>query len=329
MTVLFFTITPSYAPQLALVLESILRHAPEGHLTALVLGSPGTEAAIARLDIQKLWEAQGHRLIVHDFDVCGRLNFAWNDSWIHPTVFSRLFFAEFLPEETNRVLYLDVDILIRGDITPLLEEDLNGAVVAAVEDHGISRNPRFFPTFETHHQQLGILHEPGRYFNAGVLLIDVAQWQAEQISERTLAFCASRHAVLPYADQDALNAVLKDRWKNLHPRWNCQRNLLEDFYASKGRSRFNARNKHPLDFDPVILHFTTHKKPWLAQAWHPRDPLVAWMTEYADLWLTHYAAASDLTRSRLRFCRFAHGSWLRYKAVSILGRVSRDAAFAR
>ena len=65
-----------------------------------------------------------------------------------------------------------------------------------------------------------------------------------------------------FADQDALNLVLWQRWAVLDPAWNFQRKFLyEDF-----RHHYPRERRRSL---PKIIHFTEEMKPWRADEWHP------------------------------------------------------------
>src|SRR5262249_15178308 len=55
------------------------------------------------------------------------------DTW------ARLWIHDFFPEYVNRVLYLDSDIVVIGDIAPLWNEDLGGALLGTVDLPGSDR----------------------------------------------------------------------------------------------------------------------------------------------------------------------------------------------
>src|SRR3546814_12428085 len=57
-----------------------------------------------------------------------------------------------------------------------------------------------------HFRALG-MSEPFRYFNSGVMLIDIARWMADDLAERLLGFIERNAAVCTLPDEDALNAV--------------------------------------------------------------------------------------------------------------------------
>ena len=75
------------------------------------------------------------------------------------------------------------------------------------------------------YRELGLVPEAA-YFNAGVLLIDVAAWRDAELSRRSLACLAQYRQHVYWWDQYALNVVLAGRWGPLDERWNQGRTYL-------------------------------------------------------------------------------------------------------
>ena len=87
------------------------------------------------------------------------------------------------------------------------------------------------------------------YFNAGVLLIDTAAFDAARVARalRRLRGGASRRAML-HMDQDVLNGALMGEWAELSPVWNWQYTRATMlFEAMEGAN---------------VVHFIGAKKPW-------------------------------------------------------------------
>jgi len=159
----------------------------------------------------------------------------------------KLLIGELLPADIHRVLYLDPDIIVRGDLEELWNYYLYDSVIGAVEDSNM-----FFK------ETLGLRpNEP--YFNAGVLLVDLDQWRADCVGFRALNFALSDPDRITYADQCALNWILRDRWKPLPERWNLQT-------ASLARTVKGARRQAKT---AQIVHFSGYWKPWLYMTRHP------------------------------------------------------------
>lgn len=133
------------------------------------------------------------------------------------TVLLRLFIPYIVPAEARKVLYMDVDILVLRDIAELWNTDLEGRVMAAVQDMDNTMASGWEPI--PNYRALGI---PGdaKYFNSGLLLIDPQKWREQDVSRKIIRFLNEnlKHAKL--IDQYGLNGVLYNQWLELDPRWN-------------------------------------------------------------------------------------------------------------
>jgi lipopolysaccharide biosynthesis glycosyltransferase len=165
---------------------------------------------------------------------------------ISRATYARLLLASSLAATVSRVLYLDADILVLDDLGPICRLDLDGAVLGAVRDRRLDT-----------YIKAGNTTLAGRpiprvrdYFNAGVLLIDVARWRAERISEKALDYL-ERYPHSLYSDQDALNAACDGVWKKLDSRWNYYQIDLERPIANISTAQ-----------RPAIIHFQGCLKPW-------------------------------------------------------------------
>jgi lipopolysaccharide biosynthesis glycosyltransferase len=166
----------------------------------------------------------------------------WTRDDVSKMTFARLMIPKMLPNSISKVLYLDTDILVLGDLKPLWETNLEDSVLGAVLDNLDSH-------FKSGRSGYEDAPRVQNYFNAGVLLIDLDRWRKEQVSEKALAYM-DRHRKTPFMDQDALNVVCDGRWKSLDHRWN--------FHDCWSRSISNLS----LADRPVIAHFVSIMKPW-------------------------------------------------------------------
>ena len=108
----------------------------------------------------------------------------------------RLVLPEILPDE-DRVLWLDVDTIVLKDIGKLFETDLQDYSLAAVMEP--TRGGR-----------------PFRYYNAGVLLMDLGRmrkWQAELVRIVNLR-------KMDFPDQDAINLRMQGEILQIGNEWN-------------------------------------------------------------------------------------------------------------
>ena len=180
----------------------------------------------------------------------------------HLTVatYFRLFIAELLPAEYERVIYLDSDIVVTGDLAALWESDLAGHPLGAVVDP--------LRTEDDHHDRFTKLGLPrdAAYFNGGVLVLDLRQWRERGLTRRLTAFAVANPHKLTWADQDVLNALLHDDHQPLAMEWNLQRRMCHMLPHELGLS---IPDYLRLRRAPKIVHFTEALKPWSYRDGHP------------------------------------------------------------
>lgn len=157
----------------------------------------------------------------------------------------RLFLPEILPADCDKVLYLDSDIVCRGDIAPLWDADLGHAALGAVRDFAGARFGEivFSPDFRRR-------TESAARFNSGVLLINLQKWRAMKVGEAALAWRRANPGLRQSHDQAALNAVLAQDWRQLSARWNFGTWFL--FYTRYAAARHRRR------LDPIVIHYSRH-----------------------------------------------------------------------
>lgn len=145
----------------------------------------------------------------------------------------------------RRILYLDGDMVFTGgDLDRLLASDLRGRPVAAARSFRQHQDPSaLVELFKVTGQG------PKRYFNSGVLLFDVAAWNAAGCLARIEAAGAAHPDIWRIAqDQALLNIALTDEIAELHPVWN---------WPHIGRTALLGYGV-PVRFH----HFMGRQKPW-------------------------------------------------------------------
>jgi lipopolysaccharide biosynthesis glycosyltransferase len=175
----------------------------------------------------------------------------------HLTVESlyRLDLARILPNTIERVVYLDSDLIVLGDIRELNEIDISNYYVAAVEeiDYFLSENLS--------------LETPRNYFNAGVMILNLKIWRENNFRETLINYAKTTSKMLYCLDQDILNGVLRGNWLRLPPEWNITRSYFDssDIYMKFYTKRYFSSIKE----NPKIIHYTTQSKPWHYFDKHP------------------------------------------------------------
>lgn len=164
-------------------------------------------------------------------------------------LWARLFLPS-LVTEVERAVFSDIDVVVVGDLSPLWSLPLDGRAVGAVRD------PAPGPT-----ERLALSYPKlQRYFNAGVMAIDVPAWERLRVGERCVEWMLTVGRKSYFPDQDALNIVLMDEqgnplWQEIDPIWNAI-NLRRDVEWVTGPPR-------PVPLEEVRLrHFAGSYKPW-------------------------------------------------------------------
>ncbi len=187
--------------------------------------------------------------------------------YITSETFGRLALARLLPPDVTRVVYLDADLLVLGDLSELSRHDLAGATLAAVRE---ASDPFCWSLNGLEHVfDLG-LDPAAPYFNAGILVMDLPAFRAARVEERSLDYLA-RHRPARM-DQDALNAVCRGRIAELPVKWN-----VEKYFFTSEERRLRYRT---LLTRARVLHYVGHKKPWTHDTvWRAAE----WRRQLAEL----------------------------------------------
>jgi lipopolysaccharide biosynthesis glycosyltransferase len=172
---------------------------------------------------------------------CGRV------SAFRPTMYlkSRMAYARIYIGEVvkaDRAIYLDTDLLVYGDLAELGAADLEGKTAGAIRD--ISTRIASAPQQAKEAAARLGLKDGSRYFNSGVMVLDLKRWRTRALQERCARLGVVMAAALHSQDQDLLNVVLEDDWTELELKWN--------------RSQYETRAREG------IVHLIGKVKPWQA-----------------------------------------------------------------
>ncbi|MGV4791985.1 glycosyltransferase [Rhizobium sp. F40D2] len=243
-----FAVDAAYTVPLATALRSVA----ENNQSAWPLDIHVIHEGIVEETKRRIFESLPANSVVIQWHPIGTLSFASGFSTrpgVSSMTFARILLPQFLPQTCDRALYLDGDILVLNALEQLWNIDLGEAVIGAVPDYWldnvVSNGPweTGFPRVE-------------RYFNAGILLVDLAKWRNERISERSLDYL-DRFPTTEYSDQDALNVACDGKWKILDRAWNFQ------FEPTQAIAHMALEQK------PAIVHFVTNVKPWKSGSLSP------------------------------------------------------------
>ncbi len=174
---------------------------------------------------------------------------------VSKAAYFRLALADILPNDIEKVIYLDVDLLVFDDINKLWQIDLKNLPLAAVPDYGIMASVRLCKQKK---QVIG-LPVGEKYFNSGVLVVNLKEWRKEDYTKQILEIINNNQ--LPHHDQDALNKLFMHKWKELELRWN----VIPPIYYLFNKVVFNKKLRNSAlkaKSDIAILHYAGSYKPW-------------------------------------------------------------------
>ncbi len=183
--------------------------------------------------------------------------------------FFRIKLASVLPE-IDKCLYLDVDMLVVGDLRELFVLDLGENIAGVVLD---CSNPYRQKSLKARDSTRADFVFPFReeYFNSGFMLINLPKWRKLDIQSKALEFVRS---FITNMDQDILNAVIGNQTLKLPPKWNFFINHLtadrlgrkDNFCADESQNclyGYTSKDYQESLKNIKIVHFTfLCAKPW-------------------------------------------------------------------
>ena len=216
-----------------------------------------------------------------------------SNAHISVETYYRFLIQDVLPHY-DKVLYLDSDLIVKGDVSKLMEVDLGDNLIAAVRDVDYLGNLNMGQSRFEYSQNVLRMSNPYDYFQAGVLVLNTAAMRRDVPSSVWFELAQSDSFI--YDDQDILNACCEGRVTFLGQEWNvmhdCGNRIAAvfshapaDVYDGYLRARGNE----------LVIHYAGFEKPWntvgcdrAEEYWH-----YARKTPYYEslvaLFSTHYA----------------------------------------
>lgn len=168
------------------------------------------------------------------------------------SVYLRMFFSELLEGDPARVLYLDSDTIVDGDLLPLMDHDLNGKSVGMVLES----------ITDDYKLMIGMSRE-SEYYNSGVILFDVEKWQRNAYCDRLVDHI--RNVRSSYiGDQDFLNIVCEGDVCRLPIEYNYQplheRYSVRQYFGCFGQDPYYSREEVESAYGNAVIY---HCYRWL------------------------------------------------------------------
>lgn len=216
-----------------------------------------------------------------------------------PEILYKILGIDYLPRDIHKILWLDADMIVKGDITDLYNTDITGAPMAVCEDINAVLNS------ESEEFKVRCKMPPdSKYFNAGMCLINLDYMRQRNFTATFRDVINHRHEEYPFLEQDALNNMLFDDvawlpWSlyNTHPGYyilsiddacrgivrmapyrEVNRESAIEGYLGKYRDVTNI-----IKNNSKIIHYIGLSKPWRADS----DNMYWTQAAFKDIWLSY------------------------------------------
>lgn len=258
-----FASSNHFIPYTAISMYSMLKNADSKYHYDLV---------ILTSDVEPYME-KNLRLMLEDFPNChlriwdvspyvAGKKFLVNGAHVSKETFYRLLIPD-LFYNYERIIYLDSDLIIQGDISKLYTLPMGeNLVAAAIDVDFIGEYKGGIATVKKYCDKTLRLKEPYKYFQAGVMVFNVKEMTRKFKREELVDYALSKSFL--YVDQDVLNVKCAGRVYNLDLRWNvmtdCASIRIKQFISKAPIEEYKKYLE--VRKDPAIIHYAGFEKPW-------------------------------------------------------------------
>lgn len=183
----------------------------------------------------------------------------------HPrTIYAKLFLSKWVHRE--RVLYLDSDTVVTGELEELWNRNMKNELVAGV----------LMPYSNELKSKMN-LDFPSPYLCDGIVLFNLQLWRESRSEQKCKEYIARCEGCPPMQSEGTLNFVCQGKMGVLKPRYNLMPQML--FYTAKQIQKLFQAEKYYCEAEiiearenPAIIHFINelYNRPWYEPCDHPR-----------------------------------------------------------
>lgn len=176
--------------------------------------------------------------------------------YINLSTYYRLLIVKLFPN-LDKILYLDCDMIVRGNLLPLWNINIENYAIAGIVD-----------TWSKVQEGTSRLHYPkgDLYYNAGMGLYNLAFLREFDFDNKVQKFVKEHYNWILLHDQDILNAVLHGHFKEVSLEWNVMNNaIIKKCDISPNQKKELGKILHSIK----IIHYTGPIKPWHKECYHP------------------------------------------------------------
>ena len=242
----FFAVDDNYAPYFAVALKSIQENASENYNYTIICLHAGI-----KLDTKKrIKTMETHNFKIKFVNVAlqliktlGQLH---TRDYYTKTTYYRLFIQKMFPQY-DKVLYLDSDIVVKGDISELYNIDLGDNMLGAVNED-VMRDTEVFGNYA----ETVLCIDRKKFFNAGILVINLKKFRQVNVEKQFLNLIF-KYKFTVTQDEDYLNVICKNKVLLLDEAWNKSPVPQEYFDNNSLKIAHFKMNMKPWHYDDVLF----------------------------------------------------------------------------
>lgn len=245
---LLFCVNQKMLGLMSACLKSLLRSGGYGYYDVFVLHSDLEES------IQRAMERDfQERVTFHFLQVPEELFADFPETARYPRqIYYRLAAPLLLPRELDRILYLDVDVVVINSLRPFYEVDFESSYFV-----GCTHTREFLTKLNQARLQSD---KAVAYINTGVLLMNLNVLRQVIRLEEISAYVREHEKALILPDQDILTALYGDKIKLADSlRYNLSDRVLNFYNGSHPKEK---RDVNWVRRNTAIIHYCGRNKPW-------------------------------------------------------------------
>lgn len=237
---IFFAIDDGYTPFLAVALKSLLVNANKDYNYSIKV----LHTNVGEVHKNQIKKFECENVNVEFVDLSYYIEKVQDKLYTRDYYTNTTYFRLFLPElypQYDKVLYLDSDIIVVGDISELYNTDMGTNLVAAAPDDIIQTQK----VFQDYAELVVGVAKYQHYFNAGVLLMNLDELRKFKFQEKFL-YLLGKVKFSVAQDQDYLNRLCKGRTTIVSHDWDVMPYV----------------NNETKEEDIKLIHYNFAYKPW-------------------------------------------------------------------
>lgn len=172
------------------------------------------------------------------------------DTWTIYTWY-RVLLPEILDSDVHRVLYLDADVLVAGNIEDLFCLDMTNKAIAGTIDFQ-SKDPDTY-------RRCGYEQEK-EYVCAGIMLMNLDYWREHDIASKVICWGRDNNDRIQFPDQDSINYICRNA-KILLP---LKYDIVDGFFHDDYYYKNYPQELRECVESPVIIHYAG-QAPWVVE----------------------------------------------------------------